>query len=89
MTSLKKFYRRPEQTYLIRKKVKEVKQKTITFMIGIMFMSMFVVLPVGAAFLVEFLSNIITMDFIVKIFYIFLVCDIIFVFKIEKRLQNS
>lgn len=52
-------------------------------------MSMFVVLPVGAAFLVEFLSNIITMDFIVKIFYIFLVCNIIFVFKIEKRLQNS
>lgn len=66
-----------------------MKQKTITFMIGIMFMSMFVVLPVGAGFLVEFLSNIITMDFIVKIFYIFFVCDIIFVFKIEKRLQNS
>lgn len=66
-----------------------MKQKIITFMIGIIFMSMFVVLPVGAEFLVEFLSNIITMDFIVKIAYIFLVCDIIFVFKIEKRLQNS
>lgn len=89
MTSLKKFYRQLEQIYLIRKKVKEVKQKIITFMIGIMFMSMFVVLPVGAGFLVEFLSNIITMDFIVKIAYIFLVCNIIFVFKIEKRLQNS
>lgn len=62
-----------------------MKQKIITFMIGIIFMSMFVVLPVGA----EFLSNIITMDFIVKIAYIFLVCNIIFVFKIEKRLQNS
>ncbi len=66
-----------------------MKQKIITFMIGIIFMSMFVVLPVGAEFLVEFLSNIITMDFIVKIAYIFLVCNIIFVFKIEKRLQNS
>ena len=66
-----------------------MKQKIITFMIGIMFMSMFVVLPVIAGFLVEFLSNIITMDFIVKIAYIFLVCNIIFVFKIEKRLQNS
>ena len=66
-----------------------MKQKTITFMIGIIFMSMFVVLPVGAGFLVEFLSNIITMDFIVKIAYIFLVCNIILVFKIEKRLQNS
>ena len=62
-----------------------MKQKIITFMIGIIFMSMFVVLPVGAEFLVEFLSNIITMDFIVKIAYIFLVCNIIFVFKIEKR----
>lgn len=66
-----------------------MKQKIITFMIEIIFMSMFVVLPVGAEFLVEFLSNIITMDFIVKIAYIFLVCNIIFVFKIEKRLQNS
>ena len=66
-----------------------MKQKIITFMIGIIFMSMFVVLPVGAEFLVEFLSNIITMDFIVKIAYIFIVCNIIFVFKIEKRLQNS
>lgn len=66
-----------------------MKQKIITFMIGIIFMSMFVVLPVGTGFLVEFLSNIITMDFIVKIAYIFLVCNIIFVFKIEKRLQNS
>lgn len=66
-----------------------MKQKIITFMIGIIFMSMLVVLPVGTGFLVEFLSNIITMDFIVKIAYIFLVCNIIFVFKIEKRLQNS
>ncbi len=66
-----------------------MKQKIITFMIGIIFMSMFVALPVGTGFLVEFLSNIITMDFIVKIAYIFLVCNIIFVFKIEKRLQNS
>ncbi len=66
-----------------------MKQKIITFMIGIIFMSMFVVLPVVAGFLVEFLSNIITMDFIVKIAYIFLVCNIILVFKIEKRLQNS
>ena len=66
-----------------------MKQKIATIMLGIIFMSMFVVLPVGAEFLVEFLSNIITMDFIVKIAYIFLVCNIIFVFKIEKRLQNS
>lgn len=66
-----------------------MKQKIITFMIGIIFMSMFVVLPVLAGLLVEFLSNIITMDFIVKIAYIFLVCNIIFVFKIEKKLQNS
>lgn len=66
-----------------------MKQKIITFMIGIMLMSIFVILPVLAEFLVEFLSNIITMDFIVKIAYIFLVCNIIFVFKIEKRLQNS
>lgn len=66
-----------------------MKQKIATFMVGMMFMSMFVVLPVLAGLLVEFLSNIITMDFIVKIVYIFLVCDIIFVFKIEKRLQNS
>lgn len=66
-----------------------MKQKIATFMVGMMFMSMFVVLPVLAGLLVEFLSNIITMDFIVKIAYIFLVCDIIFVFKIEKRLQNS
>ena len=66
-----------------------MKQKIITFMIGIIFMSMFVALPVGTGFLVEFLSNIITMDFIVKIAYIFLVCNIILVFKIEKRLQNS
>jgi len=66
-----------------------MKQKIITFMIGIMLMSIFVILPVLAGLLVEFLSNIITMDFIVKIAYIFLVCNIIFVFKIEKRLQNS
>ena len=66
-----------------------MKQKIATFMVGMMFMSMFVVLPVLAGLLVEFLSNIITMDFIVKIAYIFLVCDIIFFFKIEKRLQNS
>jgi hypothetical protein len=66
-----------------------MKQKIATFMVGMMFMSMFVVLPVLAGLLVEFLSNIITMDFIVKIAYIFLVCNIIFVFKIEKRLQNS
>lgn len=72
-----------------KKEGKEMKQKIITFMIGIIFMSMFVVLPVLAGLLVEFLSNIITMDFIVKIAYIFLVCNIIFVFKIEKRLQNS
>lgn len=66
-----------------------MKQKIITFMIEIMLMSIFVILPVLAGLLVEFLSNIITMDFIVKIAYIFLVCNIIFVFKIEKRLQNS
>lgn len=66
-----------------------MKKKIITFMIGIMLMSIFVILPVLAGLLVEFLSNIITMDFIVKIAYIFLVCNIIFVFKIEKRLQNS
>ena len=66
-----------------------MKQKIITFMIGIMLMSIFVILPLLAGLLVEFLSNIITMDFIVKIAYIFLVCNIIFVFKIEKRLQNS
>lgn len=66
-----------------------MKQKIATFMVGMMFMSMFVVLPVLAGLFVEFLSNIITMDFIVKIAYIFLVCNIIFVFKIEKRLQNS
>lgn len=66
-----------------------MKQKIATFMVGMMFMSMFVVLPVLAGLLVEFLSNIITMDFIVKIAYIFLVCNIIFFFKIEKRLQNS
>lgn len=66
-----------------------MKQKIATFMVGIMLMSIFVILPVLAGLLVEFLSNIITMDFIVKIAYIFLVCNIIFVFKIEKRLQNS
>lgn len=57
-----------------------MKQKIATFMVGMMFMSMFVVLPVLAGLLVEFLSNIITMDFIVKIAYIFLVCNIIFFF---------
>ena len=57
-----------------------MKQKIATFMVGMMFMSMFVVLPVLAGLLVEFLSKIITMDFIVKIAYIFLVCNIIFFF---------
>lgn len=66
-----------------------MKQKIATFIVGMMFMSIFVVLPVLVGIFVEFLSNIITMDFIVKIVYIFLICDIIFVFKIEKRLQNS
>lgn len=60
-----------------------------TIIVGVMFIFIFVILPVIVGVVVEFLSNIITMDFIVKIFYIFLVCDIIFVFKIEKRLQNS
>ena len=58
-----------------------MKQKIITFMIGIIFMSMFVVLPVGAGFLVEFLSNIITMDFIVKIAYIMLAFIFICILK--------
>lgn len=65
-----------------------MKQKIATLIVGMMFMSIFVVVPMLVGILVEFLSNIITMDFIVKIVYILLTCDIIFVFKIEKRLQN-
>lgn len=66
-----------------------MKQKIATFVVEMAFVFMWVGLPVLVGLLVEFLSNIITMDFIVKIAYIFLVCNIIFVFKIEKRLQNS
>lgn len=49
--------------------------------VGVMFIFIFVILPVIVGAIVELLSNIITMNFIVKMFYIFLVCDIIFVFK--------
>lgn len=49
--------------------------------VGGMFIFIFVILPVIVGAIVELLSNIITMNFIVKMFYIFLVCDIIFVFK--------
>lgn len=55
--------------------------KRVTVMAEIMFIFIFVILPVIVGIVVEFLSNIITMNFIVKMFYIFLVCGIIFVFK--------
>ncbi len=60
-----------------------------TTIVGIMFIFIFVILPVIVGVVAEFLSNIITMNFIVKVIFIITICSFIFIIRTEKRLQNS
>jgi hypothetical protein len=52
-----------------------------TTIVGIMFIFIFVILPVIVGVVVEFLSNIITIDFIMKVAYIMLACSFICILK--------
>ncbi len=56
-----------------------------TTIVGIMFIFIFVILPVIVGIVVEFLSNIITMNFIVKAISIITVCSFISILKLERR----
>ena len=56
-----------------------------TTIVGIMFIFIFVILPVIVGIVVEFLSNIITMNFIFKAISIITVCSFISILKLERR----
>ena len=56
-----------------------------TTIVGIMFIFIFVILPVIVGAIVEFLSNIITMNFIVKAISIITACSFISILKLERR----
>lgn len=59
-----------------------------TTIVGIMFIFIFVILPVIVGVVVEFLSNIITINFIVKAISIITVCGFISILKLERRREE-
>lgn len=55
--------------------------KRVTVIAGIMFIFIFAILPILVGIIVEFLSNVITMDFISKAIYAMLLVAIICILK--------
>lgn len=60
--------------------------KTIgTIIVGMIFIFIWVVLPILVGVIVEYISNIITIDFIIKAFLIITACSFIIISKLERR----